>query len=141
MIWFTLVILVILLGVTAFQFYLLRKQQLSIDGFDVLLGRFIETNQQFYDSQKNIIKQDKEIFEYIIKQSSEISSIRKHNSAIQLGIKNVTDTIRLLKDCQKDIKLVSDQLKSNSNLTSSLATISNNIKLLDRVISNINQKK
>jgi len=140
MIWLTLIILILLLGVTGFQLYLLRKQQTSIEGFDMLLGKFIETNQQFYEGQKNISKKDKEIFDSILKQTSELSSIRKHNNLIQVSIKNITDTIRLLKDSQKDVKLVSDELKANSNLTSSLAIISNNIKLLDRVISNINQK-
>ncbi len=141
MIWLMTSVLVIIICIAVLQFYLLRKQQKSVEGFDMLLTKFIESNQDFYESQKNIHKKDKEIFDSIIKQTAELSSMRKHNNLIQIGLKNMTDAIKLLKESQKDIKLVSDELKSNSNLASSLSIISNNIKLLDKVISNMNHKK
>jgi len=136
MIWSIIVVLIVLL---IWQSVILKKQSTAVSGFELLLTRFIEINQEFYEGQKNIAKKDKEIFENLIKQTSEMSTLRRYSTQIGTGVRNTTEAVKLLKESQRDIKTSSDELKVSKDIANALGTISNNIKILDKVAMNLKQ--
>lgn len=112
---------------------LVRNLTNATKGFGLLLEKFVEVNQEFYESQKNIYKKDKEIFDGLIKQTAEISIIRKYSTQISLALKTISEVIKSLKETQKEIKVNSDELKVSKDIAGSLANVSNNIGLLDKI--------
>jgi len=116
---------------------LIVKIKTSISGFEILLTKFIEVNQEFYEGQKLVHKKDKDLFDGLIKQTTEINIIRKYSTQITLALRNVSEVIKSLKETQKEISTTSDELKTSKEIANSLAIVSNNIKILDKIVSNL----
>lgn len=135
MIW----LIIILILITIWQTTLLIKQNTSVKAFDLLLEKFIEVNQQFYEGQKNVVKKDKEMIEGLMKQISEVSILRKYSNQINMNIKNMSESVKTLKESQKTIKDSTSELSVSKDIASALATVSNNIKLLDKVVNSLKQ--
>ncbi|MFW6173250.1 MAG: hypothetical protein ACOC5T_05845 [Elusimicrobiota bacterium] len=131
MIWtFISVLILILIG----QFFLFRQLTTAVKGFELLLTQFIEVNQDFYEGQKNVVKKDKEILEAISKQSGELSIMRRYSTQINTSTRILSESIKSLKENEKLIKESSEELAVSKQIAIALATVSNNIKLLDKVV-------
>jgi len=131
----TIILSLLIIGL----FFLLRQLSTIIKGFSLLLEKFVEVNQEFYEGQKNIAKKDKEIFNEVVKQTAELSILKRYSTQINLSIKNITETIKNLRESQKDIKTVTEELEVNKQVAISLATVSNNIKILDKTATELKQ--
>ena len=105
----------------------------QIQGFDLLLEKFIEVNQTFYEGQRNIAKKDKEIFDSILKQTAELSIIRKYSSQLNITLKNITEILKSLKDTERQLKNNIENQETNKELAHSLSIVSNNIRILDKI--------
>ena len=130
MIW---IIITILIGLLIWQMLLIKKHKVSIEGFELLLTSFIEVNQQFYEGQKNVAKKDKEILDGLVRQTAELSILRKYSTQIENGLRNTNDAIKNLKDTQKEIKATTEEMVVSKDLATALVNASNNIKLLDKL--------
>jgi predicted nucleic acid-binding Zn-ribbon protein len=119
------------------QYILFQKFFLGLKGFEILMTQFIEVNQSFYEGQKNITKKDKELFEALIKQNSELSVLRRHSTQINSSVRSLNDSIKNLKEQQKEIKDTNEELNVSKQIAASLATVSSNIKLLDKVVMDL----
>lgn len=113
----------------------------SIKGFNLLLEKFVEINQEFYEGQKNIAKKDKEILDALIKQTVEVGIIRKYSSQINMATKGISDILKSLREAQKSISSISSELNVSKDIANSLAVVSNNIKLLDNIASELKDFK
>ena len=131
----TIILSLLIIGL----FFLLRQLSTIIKGFSLLLEKFVEVNQEFYEGQKNIAKKDKEIFNEVVKQTAELSILKRYSTQINLSIKNITETIKNHRESQKDIKTVTEELEVNKQVAISLATVSNNIKILDKTATELKQ--
>lgn len=120
-------------------FLLLRQLSNLIKGFTHLLETFVEVNQEFYEGQKNITKKDKEIIDGVIKQTAELSILRRYSTQISLATKTIVETIKNLRESQKDIKTATEELGVSKQIANSLATVSNNIKILDKTVADLRQ--
>lgn len=130
MIW----ILIVLSLITIFLGWLSFKQSEMMKGFSLLLEKFVEVNQDFYESQKNIFKKDKEILDSVVKQTTELSILRKYANQITMALKNVNDTTKNLKEVHKEISSKTEELKTTKEIANSLTIVSNNIKILDKIV-------
>lgn len=133
----TWILLIALIGFLIWQTVIILKHKTAIKGFELLLTRFIEVNQEFYECQKNIAKKEKEVFENLVKQTSEISIVRKYVNQLNLSNRNISETVKSLKEIQKNVKDSSDELVVSKDIATSLANVSNNIRLLDKIVNNL----
>lgn len=133
----TWILLIALIGFLIWQTVIILKHKTAIKGFELLLTRFIEVNQEFYEGQKNIAKKEKEVFENLVKQTSEISIVRKYVNQLNLSNRNISETVKSLKEIQKNVKDSSDELVVSKDIATSLANVSNNIRLLDKIVNNL----
>ena len=136
-----LIIITLLVVLFIWQSILLRKNIIAIKGFELLLTTFIEINQQFYEGQKNIAKKDKEIIDALVRQSAEFSIMNKYSKQIETGLKSLNESNKNLKETNKEIKLTSDELLISKDLASSLAQVSNNIKVLDKIVIDLLKRR
>jgi len=113
----------------------------GLQGFTFLLEKFTEINQPFYEDQKNIVKKEKENFESLIKLTSEIEILRRYSNQLSLSLRSLGEVAKTLKDIQKDIKSIADELVVSKDIAISLATVSNNIKLLDKIVEELRTLK
>lgn len=134
MIWVFIAIIIIVL---VSQFFLFRKFFRSLAGFELLLTKFIEFNQNFYEGQKGIVKKDKEIIETLMKQTSELSILRRYSTQINTSIRNLHEAEKNIKDNQKEIKDTVEELNVSKQIAISLASVSGNIKLLDKIVMDL----
>ena len=130
MIWIFITLLI--LGFMT-QYLLARKFILVTKGFELLLTKFIEVNQEFYDEQKKVSKKDKELLEALVKQNSELSIMRRYSTQINNNTRSLSESVKALKESQKEIKDSVEELKVSKQIANSLAVVSGNIKLLDKV--------
>jgi len=130
MIWIFIALLV--LGLVG-QYLLIRKFLLGLAGFELLLAKFVEVNQDFYEGQKTVAKKDKELLEGLVKQNGELGVLRRQATQISNGSRSLAESVKNFKEQQKEIKDVVDELKVSKQIASALATVSNNIKLLDKI--------
>lgn len=133
----TSILFLIVIGLSS----LCYKMFNSIKGFGLLLEKFVEVNQEFYEEQKNIAKKDKEILDTLVKQTAEVSIIRKYSSQINMSTKSISDIIKSLKEAQKSISSISSELNVSKDIANSLANVSNNIKLLDKIVNELKYLK
>lgn len=136
-----IILIIILTLLIIGLFFLLRQLANLIKGFNLLLEKFVEINQEFYEGQKNIAKKDKEILESVIKQTVELGVLRKYSTQINLAVKSITETIKNLRENQRDIKKVTEELTVSKSIAISLANVSNNIKILDRTVHELQNIK
>ena len=136
MTWFIIGLLTIFLIWTTI---LIRKQQIAVAGFELLLTKFIEINQSFYEGQKNIEKKDKEILDGLVKQTSELSILRKQSTQINTSTRMLSETIKSLKDQEQNTKAATDELTVSKDIANALSVVSNNIRLLDKIAVNLKQ--
>jgi len=129
MIW---IIIVVLIGLFIWQTLLLKRHKTSIEGFEMLLTRFIEVNQEFYEGQKIVLKKDKEMIDGLIKQISEISILSRYSKQIESANRNTNEVIKNLKETQQEIKSVTEEMNVSKDIATSLVNVSSNIKLLDK---------
>lgn len=134
-----LALTIILILLIIALFFLLRNLAKLIAGFGLLLEKFVEINQEFYEGQKNIAKKDREILDGVVKQTAELSILRKYSTQINIASKALTETIKNLRESQKDIKIKTEELEVSSQIANSLATVSNNIKILDKVVTELKE--
>jgi len=120
-------------------FFLLRQFSNLIKGFTLLIEKFVEINQEFYEGQKNIAKKDREILDGVVKQTAELSILRRYSTQINIATKTIVETIKNLRESQRDIKTVTEELEVSKQIASSLATVSNNIKILDKTVNELKQ--
>jgi hypothetical protein len=132
-------ITIILVLLVLSLFFLLRNLSKLITGFGLLLEKFVEINQEFYEGQKNIAKKDREILDGVVKQTAELSIIRRYSTQISIASNTITETIKNLRESQKSIKETSEELKVSKTIATSLASVSNNIKILDSVVKDLKE--
>lgn len=138
MIWLTIIVVILIL-LSIWQFINTRNQQLSIEGFELLLTKFIEWNQQFYDGQKTILKKDKEVMETFTKQTAELSIMRKYSSQINNAIRVLGETTKSIQTNTKESKETNEELQTSKEIANALASASNNIKILDKMAVTLQQ--
>jgi Mg2+ and Co2+ transporter CorA len=101
---------------------------------EVLMDTFIEVNQNYYEMQSKIAKQ-------ITIQSSDlandINALKKNTNSINNTGKSLAEITMALKDSNKATKQYSDELRVSKDIASNLATVSSNLKILDKVVSNL----
>jgi len=132
--------LIIILAVLVISLFLLLRHFANLlKGLTLLIEKFVEFNQEFYEGQKNIAKKDKEIFEGVAKQTAELGILRRYSTQISLATKTITETVKNLRESQKDIKTATEELEVSKMIANSLATISNNIKILDKTVVELKQ--
>jgi len=125
----TIILTLLIVGL----FFLLRFLSKLITGLGHLLEKFVEINQEFYEGQKNIAKKDREILDGVVKQTAELSILRRYSTQINLASKTLTEIIKNLRESQKSIKEATEELTVSKSIASSLALVSNNIKILDKM--------
>jgi len=126
----TIILALLIIGL----FFLLRQLANLIKGLTFLIEQFVEVNQEFYEGQKNIAKKDREILDGVVKQTAELSILRRYSTQISLATKTMTETTKNLRESQKDIKTATEELNVSKQIATSLATVSNNIKILDKTV-------
>lgn len=129
----TWVFISIIIAVIIVQLILFKKMDTNIAGFELLLTKFIEVNQEFYEGQKTVVKKDKELIDVLTKQYGEISVIRRYSTQINTSVRTLSESIKSLKENEKTIKEATDELGVSKQIATSLATVSGNIKLLDKI--------
>lgn len=132
-----LALTIILILSILFMAYLIRSLILGLKGFELLLEKFVEINQEFYEGQKNVIKKDKEVVEAMVKQTTELGIVRKYVNQISNPLKNITESTRILKECQREIKSSCEELNVSKSIAQSLAQVSNNIGILDKIVNDL----
>jgi len=135
----SIVSLVLIGGLVIWQSILIKRHFTAIQGFELLLTKFIEVNQNFYEGQKSVAKKDKEMLEGLVKQTAEISIIRRYATQVHGSLNGLADISKSLKEIQKEIKTTSEELNVSKDVANSLATVSNNIRILDRVVNSLRQ--
>jgi mevalonate kinase len=130
---FILLILVILVS----QIFIIKKLNQSISGFDLLLTKFIEVNQEFYEGQKKVAKKDNEVFEEIFKIMAEVGILRKQANQINTSNRNTNDIIKSLKEVDNKLNEFLEELIISKDLANALVNVSNNIKILDNVMGEL----
>lgn len=135
--WILITLIVLIIFYVVWQTSILMKYTSSIDGFGLLLEKFIEVNQSFYENQKSVTKKDKEVLDGLSKQTSELSILRKYNTQIGMSVRNLTESTKSLKETQRNIKEISEELKVSKDIANSLASVSNNIILLNKIVINL----
>ena len=132
-----LVVTIILILLVVALFFLLKSLSNLIKGFGLLLEKFVETNQEFYEGQKNIAKKDREILDGVVKQTAELSILRRYSTQINLASKTLVETVKNLRESQKAIKEATEELTVSKSIAASLASVSNNIKILDKMVGEL----
>lgn len=135
--WILIALIILIVFYVVWQTSILVKHTTAIEGFSLLLEKFIEVNQGFYENQKSVAKKDKEVLEGLSKQTSELSILRKYNTQIGMSVRNLTESTKSLKETQRNIKETSDELNVSKDIASSLANVSNNIRLLDKIAADL----
>lgn len=135
--WILIALIILVVFYAVWQTAILVKHTTAIEGFSLLLEKFIEVNQGFYENQKSVAKKDKEVLEGLSKQTSELSILRRYNTQIGMSVRNLTESTKSLKETQKNTKETSEELKVSKDIASSLASVSNNIRLLDKIASEL----
>lgn len=135
--WILIAFILLVVLYAVWQTIILIKHSTAIEGFSLLLEKFIEVNQGFYENQKSVAKKDKEVLEGLSKQTSELGILRRYNTQIGMSVRNLTESTKSLKETQRNIKETSDELKVSKDIASSLASVSNNIRLLDKIASDL----
>jgi archaellum component FlaC len=75
----------------------------------------------------------------LLKQSQEMGIMRKYSTQINNGIRGITETIKSLGDTQKEIKKSTEELTVSKDIANALASVSGNIKLLDKIVGSLRQ--
>ena len=114
-------------------FFLFRKIILIISGFELLITKFVEYNQEFYEGQKSIVKKDKELTEALVKQNGELSVMRRQATKIQNNTQAPSESVKSLKENEKSLKDTVDELVVSKQIANALAISSGNIKILDNL--------
>jgi len=134
MIWvFISLLILILVG----QYFLFQKLVVAVKGFELLLTQFVEVNQEFYEGQKTVAKKDKELLEGLVKQNGELTVMRRYSTQISNSVRSLTESVKAIREEQKEIKDTAEELRVSKQIANSLATVSGNIKLLDKVVGDL----
>lgn len=115
-------------------FYTITK---AINTFEDLLGRFIVSNQEYYETQQKIIKQQNEISQKLNESINETTIIRRYINNLDSSTKNASDVIKQLRETLKIFKNNTDELKVSKDIAKNLSNVSSNIKILDQVIKKV----
>jgi len=105
----------------------------GIEVFEQMIGRFVEVNQDFYETQEKIIKKQNDVSKRLNDDLLDVAIIRRHTTALENATKNLADIAKVIRETTKTNKTATDELKVSRDIATNLAEVSKNIKILDRV--------
>jgi len=125
------------LGVGIWVTFLVYMLVQGVNAFEMLLTRFIEVNQDFYESQEKILKRQNDLSKKLNNDLGDIAVIRRHANNIELVVKSLSEMHRAIKDTTKNTKSATDELRVSRDIASNLADVSKNIRILDRIAGSL----
>jgi len=134
MIWFFITLCVVF---SLFLFVIAANLNKAFSGFETLLIKFIESNQEFYEFQNKMNKAQKEAFKVINTNLSELGIIRRYAGNIDTSTKSLSETSKSTKDAAKIIRDYANELKVSKDIATNLAEVSKNLKMLDKIATSL----
>jgi len=123
--------------VAIWQAFMLRRQLLTLEGFELLLTKFVEVNQEFYEGQKLVAKKDKEVLDELFKMTAELNILKRYSKQTNINLNKSSDAIKSLKEIETKLQSDIDELVISKDIANALATVSGNIKVLDSIVGQL----
>ena len=126
-----------ILIIAIWQVFILRRQLITHEGFELLLTKFIEVNQEFYEGQKLVAKKDKDVLDELFKMTAELNILKKYSKQTDINLNKISDAINSLKEIETKLQSDIDELVISKDIANALATVSGNIKVLDSIVGQL----
>jgi len=123
--------------IAIWQAFMLRRQLLTLEGFELLLTKFVEVNQEFYEGQKLVAKKDKEVLDELFKMTAELNILKRYSKQTNINLNKSSDAIKSLKEIETKLQSDIDELVISKDIANALATVSGNIKVLDSIVGQL----
>ena len=132
------IIILILQAIIIYASYsVLNRHHIENESFDDILMKFINVNQNFFETSEKIAEKQTEITKGLIEETKEISILKRQLNALQEMIKNNLESNKLVKDAARNVKLGVDELNVSKDIAKSLSEVSGNLKILDKIVNKL----